>query len=272
MTHAGGSVYLCRHQVCQSPGTPFMAQSPAALYSHVRCKHLGVALACPYCQQKLYWNSRGWKNHMTQHHKEVPHYGSALVDEPKEAARILAGIEEEPSVPPTEASAPVPPFRSPGHAARGGLIKRKRRPAHEVESSSSSSSEDSFPDSTSSSCDSEGSDTSLQSTKQDPAVEGSGYTPPQHEAIKEGAVALKGQATLEALQQHKSALKQPTTAIVATRDLTNQPPLAQELAVGLVVGDLPPLGEAMEDPLDDMPELETTPPRPFPKKPKLDKE
>ena len=171
-----------------------------------------------------------------------------------------------------EASAPVPPFCSPGHAARGGLIKCKRRPAQEVESSSNSSSEDSFPDSTSSSCDSEGSNTSLQSTKQDPAVEGSGYTPPQHEAIKEGAVALKGQATLEALQQHKSALKQPTTAIVATRDLTNQPPLAQELAVGLVVGDLPPLGEAMEDPLDDMPELETTPPRPFPKKPKLDKE
>ena len=137
---------------------------------------------------------------MTQHYKEVPHYGSALVDEPKEAARILAGIEEEPSVPPTEASAPVPPFRSPGHVALGGLIKRKCRPAHKVESSSRSSSEDSFPDSTSSSCDSEGSDTSLQSTKQDPAIEGSGYTPPQQEAIKEGAVALKGQATLEALQ------------------------------------------------------------------------
>ena len=34
-TLAGGSIYLCQHTVCQE-GTPFSAQCPTALYSHVR--------------------------------------------------------------------------------------------------------------------------------------------------------------------------------------------------------------------------------------------
>ena len=37
-TGKGGSVYLCRHEKCQTP--TFWAQSPAALYSHVRRKNI----------------------------------------------------------------------------------------------------------------------------------------------------------------------------------------------------------------------------------------
>ena len=68
-THSGASVYLCKHDKCQEP--PFHAQSPAGLYSHVRHKHLGIALACPYCPDKLFWNSKGWNTHMERHHQDV---------------------------------------------------------------------------------------------------------------------------------------------------------------------------------------------------------
>ena len=56
-TGKGASLYIYKHECCQSP--PFFAQSPVGLYSHVRRKHLGMALACPYCKWKLFWNSKG---------------------------------------------------------------------------------------------------------------------------------------------------------------------------------------------------------------------
>ena len=94
-THAGASVYLCRHKKCGD--VPFHAQSPAGLYSHVRRKHLGICLACPYCANKLYWNSRGWSIHMRDHHANVPRFGSALVDEAREAQKMLDQAQEDPS-------------------------------------------------------------------------------------------------------------------------------------------------------------------------------
>ena len=72
-SHAGTSMYLCHHPKCQDPA--FFAQSPVMIYSHVCHKHLGIALACPYCQDK------GWKSHMDSMHKSVPHFGSSLVEE-----------------------------------------------------------------------------------------------------------------------------------------------------------------------------------------------
>ena len=51
-TVAGASVYVCVHPKCQRP--PFYSQSPAGLYSHVRRKHLSIALAWPYCVDKTY--------------------------------------------------------------------------------------------------------------------------------------------------------------------------------------------------------------------------
>ena len=65
-THAGTFVYLCRHEKCV--GSTYFTQNPTSLYSHVRRKHLGIVLACPYCQDKVYLNSHGWKDCMTSHH------------------------------------------------------------------------------------------------------------------------------------------------------------------------------------------------------------
>ena len=78
-SHPGASMYLCHHPKCQEPA--FFAQSPAGIYSHMHHKHLGIAITCPYCQDKLYWNSKGWKSHMDSMHKSVPHFGTSLVKE-----------------------------------------------------------------------------------------------------------------------------------------------------------------------------------------------
>ena len=74
---------------------------------------------------------------------------------------------------------------------------------------------------------------------------------------------------LEVLQAHPSAWKQPPPLAVATWDLAVHPLVAQQLAASLVEGDLPLMKQEVEDPLSDMPELEETPPQPFPKRPKL---
>ena len=140
MTHAGGSVYLCRHKVCQQ--TPFMGSSPAALYSHVHRKHLGIVLACPYCQHKIFWNSRGWKSHMSSHHRGAPHYRVALADESSMAAEMIASMQKSEKQGSETSS-----------STRGGLVRKRRSGSKRVisSSSSSSSSQDSSSDSTSSS-------------------------------------------------------------------------------------------------------------------------
>ena len=90
-TYAGGSVYLCPHPKCQTP--PFFAQSPSGIYSHIRRKHLGLALACPYCADKVYWNSKGWNSHMSTKHRNAPHFGTALADEASLAQEMLRTTE-----------------------------------------------------------------------------------------------------------------------------------------------------------------------------------
>ena len=91
-TLSGASVYICNHPKCQVP--PFYAQSPAGIYSHIRRKHLGIALACPYCKDKAFWNSKGWKMHMERHHADLPAYGHALADEAKKAHEMLEQLQE----------------------------------------------------------------------------------------------------------------------------------------------------------------------------------
>ena len=81
-TSSGASMYVCVHEKCQSP--PFFSQNPTGIYSHVCRKHIGVVLACPYCQSKVYWNTKGWKVHMETKHWNVPHHGSSLAGETPE--------------------------------------------------------------------------------------------------------------------------------------------------------------------------------------------
>ena len=95
-TGKGASLYICKHECCQSP--LFFAQSPAGLYSHVHRKHLGMALSCPYCQRKLFWNSKGWLQHMDKQHTDVPHYGHQVVEEAQMAAQLLEQVKADPNV------------------------------------------------------------------------------------------------------------------------------------------------------------------------------
>ena len=164
-TLAGGSIYLCRHTVCQE-GTPFSAQSPAALYSHVQRKHIGLVLACPYCAHKVYWNSRGWKSHMSTHHKNAPHYGLALQDEAAKAHALLAKAPE---------GSPSPQVSSSPHRRKAQKKKAKKAEPPSSSSSEAQTSTDSSPDSSSS----EG-DTSVDPLADMPPLE----TTPPHKRFK----------------------------------------------------------------------------------------
>ena len=224
-THAGASVYLCKHEKCAD--TAYFAQNPASLYSHMRRKHLGIVLACPYCPNKVYWNSCGWKDHMTSHHRNVPHYGHTLMDEARETHKMFSNLETK-----EQMNVPFdPPATLPPTAAE--LSEDTA-----LDSSTSSSSEEEVP------------------------VCHLSFTQKQH--IKEGAYAVRHPPTMEALEKHKSAFKQLAPHIVAARDLSVNPPAAQCLAEAIVLANLPPHEEI--NPLADMPELEEFPPRPFPKK------
>ena len=230
-TATGGLIYLCRHTVCQE-GTPFLGQSPAALYSHVRRKHLGLVLACPYCAHKVYWNTRGWKAHMSTHHSGAPHYGTAIQDEAIKAHELLAKDSKSSS---SRQDSPKPRRRKP-----------KATKPKKAEPSSSSSSLDSSPDSSSSDSDHKQSmpepkcepkcEPPPMAVKKefptDPAaqLEYARSLPPdpltsqQQEFTREGAHSLRGQPTLESLIIHPHAWKQPVPSIVASRDLAVHPP------------------------------------------------
>ena len=150
-THAGASVYLCLHEKCQVP--PFFAQSPAGIYSHIRRKHLGIALTCPYCKDKLYWNSKGWKSHMNSKHKNVPAYGTALIDEAVLAQEMLKATEHQ-SAPPSMA-----PKKCRSKKKPAGLSQKKRPSDQSSSESSELSSDEGTADSSPDSSSSEATDT-----------------------------------------------------------------------------------------------------------------
>ena len=141
-TYAGGSVYLCPHPKCQT--LPFFAQSPSGIYSHIRQKHLGVALACPYCADKVYWNSKGWNSHMSMKHRNAPHFGTALADEASLAQEMLRTTERH-SAPSASAFKKRRVRKKPTRHPQKGTPPESSSPA----SSSDESTVDSSPDSSS---------------------------------------------------------------------------------------------------------------------------
>ena len=159
-THAGGSVYLCPHDKCQVP--PFYAQSLSGIYSHIRRKHLGIALACPYCQNKVYWNSKGWNSHMNSKHKKVPHFGTALADEASMAQEMLKSAERH-AAEPSEASVKRPKKK------KKPLKPSKKRVRPESSSSSSSPDEGTSDSSTDDSSSSSSSDSEVTDSTHAPA-------------------------------------------------------------------------------------------------------
>ena len=266
-TDKGGSLYLCRHELCQNP--PYHAQSPAGLYSHVRRKHLGMALACPYCAKKLYWNSKGWNTHMEKYHKWVPHYRQQVVDESAEAASLLVQLKSDPEALKEEA------FKH-EKQLRKGLHPIKKEPTVTfktaeltpdstapqpvpAEESSDSKDEDYQPGTEDTSADSSSSTSSESDEESAPARES--LTLDQLQAVCEGATALRGQPTLEALMKYPSAWKHPVPTHTAMRDRPPSATPGAQLASAIVSMDVD----------SDMPELEKTPPWPFPKRCKKEK-
>ena len=225
-TTAGGSVYLCRHEKCQVP--PFYAQSPAGIYSHIRRKHVGVALACPYCENQLYWNTKGWKGHMDKKHRNAPHYGTTLANEAAMAQEMLRVTEHK------MAETPVSPKK-----------RRVRRKAPKKEVSSSSSIEGTSGSSSDSSSDSGDSPSSDSSQDQSAKKK------------KCGKTSRQPLSTDPSTPQGQSVARREAPLPVR--------PGAAEVAASIVLADIKQ--EEPPDPtegLEDMPELEATPPPPFP--------
>ena len=185
-THAGASVYLCKYE--KWVGTTYFVQNPASLYSHVRRKHFRIVLACPYCQNKVYWNSHGWKDHMPSQHQNVPHYGHTLVDEAWEAHKMFSTLKQE-----AEEQIDVPLDPPATHSPT------------KMDPSENSSSDYS---------------TSSSSEEEVPVHH---LTPTQQQHIREGAYTVQNPPTLEALEKHRSAFKQPAPHAVAARDLSVNP-------------------------------------------------
>ena len=185
-TGKGGSVYLCLHEKCQTP--TFWAQSPAGLYSHVRRKHLGVVISCPYCPDKLYWNSKGWKSHMEHQHRRLPAYGSALQDEAAVAQEMLASMQKRAST------------KSPARKRRRATVK-----SEPVEESSSVTS-----------------DSSLDSTSPDSSTDDE--APPQREP-KESSRHPKSLADMPALIEEDPLSEMPELIDVDPDSLKDMPPL-----------------------------------------------
>ena len=93
-TGKGASVYICQHKLCKD--LPYYTQSPPGLYSHIRRKHLGIALARPYCPKCHFWNTKGWPSHLDKHHPDILHFGLQLMDKAAMASQLLEQVQEDP--------------------------------------------------------------------------------------------------------------------------------------------------------------------------------
>ena len=272
-TLSGTSVYVCNHPKCQVP--PFYAQNPTGIYSHIRRKHLGIALACPYCKDKAFWNSKGWKTHMEHHHTDLPSYGHALAGEAKKAHELLEQLQEgalAPGSQPARCRHRDTSSSSSESTSKPGPKKTKFK--QETSSSGQTISSPSRATTTSDSSTDSSTPSSGSSDKEDEPK--SEYHPAplsslsmaQWEAVKEGAYALCAGPSLESLIKYPHAWKQPRSDVIAFRDLRLHPPTAQSLASSLVSSELdlpPPAAIDVDAPeFADMPPLEDAPPPQFP--------
>ena len=272
-TAKGGSMYLCRHELCKE--VPYYAQGTAGLYSHVRRKHLGMVVACPYCPKKLYWNTKGWATHMDKYHSDAPHYGHEVTSEPELAAALLTQVKADPDALRTQALKQEKRLRKGLHPTKKtATVTVKEEVSSTVPSKPDESSDsddedyeppdtvDSSPDSSSSSDADSDSDQDKEQGQVTTTHERESLTPEQFQVVREGATALRGQPTLEALIKHPSAWKWQPPSHTAYRDAPPSATPATQLATSMMMMDIPPSA----DDLADMPELEETPPPPFAKK------
>ena len=71
----GTSIYSCPHPECTDP--PYTGDI-AGCGSHIRRVHLGRCVSCPYCPDRKYYNTDGWRRHMKDKHNKVPWYSGEL--------------------------------------------------------------------------------------------------------------------------------------------------------------------------------------------------
>ena len=93
-THKGASLYMCRHRDCSE--NPYLGDLPTC-GSHICRVHLGVCLMCPYCPNKHFYNSGGWRDHMSKTHPSAPWYGVATTKESVQAQAMLEALSTDPS-------------------------------------------------------------------------------------------------------------------------------------------------------------------------------
>ena len=93
-TNKGASLYMCRHKDCSD--NPYLGDLPTCR-SHIHRIHLGVCLMCPYCPNKRFYNSGGWRDHMSKKHPSVPWYGAPNTEESMQAQAILDALSTDPS-------------------------------------------------------------------------------------------------------------------------------------------------------------------------------
>ena len=226
-THAGASVYLCRHPKCQTP--PFFAQSPAGIYSHIRRKHPGIAVACPYCPGKLYWNTKGWKAHLDTRHRGAPAYGTTLADEAALAEEMLTSAERS--------SKKRKPRRRQRKAAKAKA--KTASPSPPSSSDHTSATSDSSPDSSSDT----GSSTNSSPVKKQKKSGSSRVKPLTEEQVglvMEGATALLAEPTPESDVKQPVGLLAPQPKIVARRESqVGRAPETVAMAAALVLADKP---------------------------------
>ena len=93
-TKKGASLYMCCHKDCSD--NPYLGDLPTCR-SHIHRIHLGVCLMCPYCPNKHFYNSGGWKDHMSKKHPSVPWYGAPTTEESVQAEAMLDALSTDPS-------------------------------------------------------------------------------------------------------------------------------------------------------------------------------
>ena len=214
---------------------------------------------------------------MERHHRDVPHFGLQLADEAAVATALLSKLEKDLEALKTTAKEQEKRLCKGLHPVNKESTVPTREPLSTPsirpgESPSTGDDDDKPPSGTAdSSSDSTSSDSS---TSDEEAPERESLTFDQLQAVREGATALCGQPTLEALIKHPYAWKQKPPTHLASRDRPPSETPAAQLAASLVMADVPPESDApVEEPdLSDMPELESTPPRPFPKRRKTEPE
>ena len=83
--------YGCAWKECS-----YVAQTHGIVATHVRCVHLGNALACRFCPTLAWWQARYWSDHMDKNHSDQSKYEAITMPEGVKAEEVTeAEIPEE---------------------------------------------------------------------------------------------------------------------------------------------------------------------------------